>query len=140
LILSVLSLHPSVQLNSILPSDSFLPETPRSLVGNGSVPPPAISRPVLPLIGRRAAKLTSTSPLPRTRKPFQNPLRLLFNPDILILLNFNGLVCAVFYAVSASIATTFHETYPILSQTQLGLCYLGVLIFFLSSTQFSVLL
>ncbi|KAJ7354428.1 MFS general substrate transporter [Mycena albidolilacea] len=42
----------------------FLPETLRSLVGNGSILPPAISSPVLPLIGRRAAKLTSTSPLP----------------------------------------------------------------------------
>lgn len=109
--------------------DSFLPETLRSLVGNGSIPPPTISRPVLPLVGRRATKITSTSPVPRTRKPFQNPLRLLFNPDILILLSFNGLVCAVFYAVNASIATIFHETYPELSQTQLGLCYLGVWIF-----------
>ncbi|KAJ7792504.1 hypothetical protein B0H14DRAFT_3499168 [Mycena olivaceomarginata] len=53
--------------------------------------PPTISRPVLLLVGRRPTKITSTSPVPRTRKPFQNPLRLLFNPDILILLSLNGL-------------------------------------------------
>ncbi|KAJ7841900.1 hypothetical protein B0H14DRAFT_3457172 [Mycena olivaceomarginata] len=85
----------------------FLPET-RSLVGNGSIPPPTISRPVLPLVGRRPTKITSTSLVPRTRKPFQNPLRLLFNPDILILLSLNGLM------------------YSELSQTQLGLCYLAI--------------
>lgn len=96
------------------------------MVGNGSVTPPTVSRPVLPIIGRNKPK-TPTVPLPR--KPFQNPLRLLLNPDIVILLFFNGLICAVFYGVNASISTIFHQTYPSLSQTQLGLCYLGTLRF-----------
>ncbi|KAJ7877989.1 hypothetical protein B0H14DRAFT_3435851 [Mycena olivaceomarginata] len=52
------SIHPPV-----LVSTAFSPETLRSLVGNDNILPPAISSPVLPLIGRRAAKLTS-SPLP----------------------------------------------------------------------------
>ncbi|KAF7357983.1 MFS domain-containing protein [Mycena venus] len=107
----------------------FLPETLRSLVGNGSIPAPPISRPVLPLIGRSSNpnRLSNgASRAPRQRKPFKNPLRLLLNPDILILLVFNGLVCAVFYGVNASISTIFHETYPELSQTALGLCYLAI--------------
>ncbi|KAJ7238522.1 major facilitator superfamily domain-containing protein [Mycena haematopus] len=105
----------------------LLPETLRSLVGNGSIPAPRISRPLIPLFGRSRSRsrTTSTAP-PRKRKPFQNPLRLLFNPDILILLTFNGLVCAVFYGVNASIATVFHETYPALSETGLGLCYIAI--------------
>ncbi|KAJ6594680.1 MFS general substrate transporter [Mycena capillaripes] len=101
----------------------ILPETLRSMVGNGSINPPTVSRPVLPVIGRNKPK-TPTVPLPR--KPFQNPLRLLLNPDIVILLFFNGLICAVFYGVNASISTIFHQTYPSLSQTQIGLCFLAI--------------
>ncbi|KAJ7765089.1 MFS general substrate transporter [Mycena maculata] len=101
----------------------FLPETLRSMVGNGSITPPPISRPVIPIVGRNKPR-SSTEKLPR--KPFQNPLRLLLNPDILILLFFNGLVCAVFYGVTASISTIFHTAYPSLNQTQLGLCFLAI--------------
>ncbi|KAJ7140907.1 MFS general substrate transporter [Mycena epipterygia] len=102
----------------------FLPETLRSMVGNGSVTPAAIFRPVVPIVGRNKPK-SSTVKLPR--KPFQNPLRLLLlNPDILILLGFNGLICSVFYGVTASISTIFHTAYPSLNQTQLGLCFLAI--------------
>ncbi|KAJ7671193.1 MFS general substrate transporter [Mycena rosella] len=101
----------------------FLPETLRSMVGNGSIRPPALSRPVIPLIGRRA-HASSRAPLPR--KPFQNPLRLLLNADIFILLAFNGLICAVFYGVNASVSTIFHAAYPALNETQLGLCFLAI--------------
>ncbi|KAJ7633416.1 MFS general substrate transporter [Mycena polygramma] len=100
-----------------------LPETLRSMVGNGSISAPVISRPVLPIIGRNKPK-SPTERLPR--KPFQNPLRLLLNADIVILLLFNGLVCAVFYGVNASISTIFHDTYPSLSETQIGLCFLTI--------------
>ncbi|KAK6996918.1 MFS domain-containing protein [Favolaschia claudopus] len=62
----------------------------------------------------------------RKRKPFQNPLRLLFNLDILIALFYNGLVCSVFYAVNTSISTIFTDTYPELSQTKVGLCFLAI--------------
>ncbi|KAJ7502589.1 major facilitator superfamily domain-containing protein [Mycena galericulata] len=101
----------------------FLPETLRSMVGNGSITPPALSRPVIRIIGRNKPQ-SPTAKLPR--KPFQNPLRLLLNPDILILLSFNGLICAVFYGVTASISTIFHAAYPALNQTQLGLCFLAI--------------
>ncbi|KAJ7062025.1 MFS general substrate transporter [Mycena amicta] len=105
----------------------LLPETLRSTVGNGSIMPNPISRAVIPLLGRRYRRSRSspqTASLPR--KPFQNPLLLLLNVDILLLLFFNGIICAVFYGVNASVSTIFHDTYPSLSQTQLGLCYLAV--------------
>ncbi|KAJ6616625.1 major facilitator superfamily domain-containing protein [Mycena sp. CBHHK59/15] len=101
----------------------FLPETLRSMVGNGSITPPAIYRPLLPIIRRKKARSTNIR-LPR--KPFQNPLRLLLNPDILILLGFNGLICAVFYGVVSSISTVFHAAYPALNETQIGLCFLAI--------------
>ncbi|KAJ6526926.1 MFS general substrate transporter [Mycena vulgaris] len=101
----------------------FLPETLRSMVGNGSIPAPPLSRPVILVIGRGKPPGAGT-PLPR--KPFQNPLRLLLNADILILLGFNGLVCAVFYGVNASVSTLLHAAYPALSETQLGLCFLAI--------------
>ncbi|KAJ7034033.1 MFS general substrate transporter [Mycena alexandri] len=109
----------------------FLPETLRALVGNGSIPPPGpplIARPLLPLNGRHKNNphSTQTPALSRAHKPFRNPLRLLLNLDILILLFFNGVICAVFYGVNASISTIFHETYPQLSETELGLCFLAI--------------
>ncbi|KAJ7162314.1 MFS general substrate transporter [Mycena filopes] len=107
----------------------LLPETLRALVGNGSIPPPGprlIARPLLPLIGRRKLNSAETQPKARPHKPFKNPLRLLLNPDILLALSFNGVICAVFYGVNASISTIFHETYPQLNETQLGLCFLAI--------------
>ncbi|KAJ6480631.1 MFS general substrate transporter [Mycena vulgaris] len=101
----------------------FLPETLRSMVGNGSIPASPLSRPVILVVGRGNPP-GAGAPLPR--KSFQNPLRLLLNADILILLGFNGLVCAVFYGVNASVSTLLHAAYPALSETQLGLCFLAI--------------
>ncbi|KAF7325602.1 MFS domain-containing protein [Mycena kentingensis (nom. inval.)] len=104
----------------------FLPETLRAIVGNGSIIPGPISRPLLPLIGRGRQKALPQTNLAHPRQPFQNPLRLLLNVDILLLLLFNGVICAVFYGVNASVSTNFHTAYPQLSETQLGLCFLSI--------------
>ncbi|CAK5278931.1 unnamed protein product [Mycena citricolor] len=105
----------------------LLPETLRSIVGNGSIPPsnPLFSRPVLPLLGSSKSRLDSAGKA-LSRKPFENPLRILSNLDILFLLLFTGIICAVFYGVTASISTIFKETYTDLTETQLGLCYLSI--------------
>ena len=81
----------------------------------------------MPLMGRKHLKSNSES-VPLQRKPFQNPLRLLLNVDIFLLLFFNGVICAVFYGVNASVSTIFHVVYPQLSETQLGLCFLGTFV------------
>ncbi|KAJ7597602.1 major facilitator superfamily domain-containing protein [Mycena floridula] len=101
----------------------LFPETLRTIVGNGSVTPPRIYRPLVQVIGRNAIQKSSPT-LPKSR--FRNPFLLLKNLDIVILLFVNGVVAAVFFGVVASISTIFHETYPQLSETELGLCFLTV--------------
>ncbi|KAJ7159064.1 MFS general substrate transporter [Mycena crocata] len=101
----------------------FLPETLRALVGNGSIPPPAIYYPVIRVFGRNAAVSTST-PAAAPRKKFQNPLLLFLHVDVALLLLINAVVYSVFYGVTASISTVFHNAYPQLSETELGLCFL----------------
>jgi hypothetical protein len=58
-------------------------------------------------------------------KKFQNPLLLLLHVDIALLLFINGIVYSVFYGVTASISTVFHDAYPQLNETELGLCFLS---------------
>lgn len=104
----------------------FLPETLRALVGDGGyVPrPAAIYKPLIPIIGnhRHAHSASEKPPV----KPFQNPLRLFTYPDVLVLLFFGGIVYAVFYAVTASISVLFVESYPFLTETDVGLCFLAI--------------
>ncbi|KAJ7578603.1 MFS general substrate transporter [Mycena floridula] len=102
----------------------LLPETLRAIVGNGSIAPPALYRPIITVLGRTTNRQLSSSTIPKAR--FRNPLLLLKNWDIVLLLFVNGVVAAVFFAVVASISTIFHETYPQLSETELGLCFLTI--------------
>lgn len=102
-----------------------MPETLRSIVGDGSVRPPLIHRPIIPIVGRNRITETPSEPLPQ-RKAFRNPFILLKNVDIVVILLFNGVVCAVYYAVTATISTLFSSAYPFLSETQIGLCFLSI--------------
>ncbi|KAJ6511659.1 major facilitator superfamily domain-containing protein [Mycena vulgaris] len=84
----------------------FLPETLRKIVGNGSIAPPAIYYPVVPIIGRHTAKSPAAEGVPAAlAKKFQNPLLILLHVDIALLLIVNGVVYSVFYGVTASIST-----------------------------------
>ena len=102
----------------------FLPETLRALVGNGSVQPSAIYMPLIPVIGRGKRTLTSDMDKPR-RPKFANPFLLFMHVDVTITLLFTGIVYAVNYTITASMASAFAATYPYLSETSLGLCYLS---------------
>ncbi|KAL4070587.1 major facilitator superfamily domain-containing protein [Scleroderma citrinum] len=100
---------------------TFLPETLRRLVGDGSILPPKIYRPLIPLAGRgRQGIVTDRTP----PTPFRNPLRILTYLDVLILLLFNAVQYAIYYAFIATISTQFQSTYPYLNNTEIGLCYL----------------
>jgi len=57
------------------------------------------------------------------RKPFQNPLKMLAYPDVIILLLINGTYYAVMYGVIASLSMIFEKIYSDLSQTDIGLCF-----------------
>ncbi|GJE85845.1 MFS general substrate transporter [Phanerochaete sordida] len=102
----------------------ILPETLRSLVGDGSILPPPLWRPLLPVIGRGRAGASDTERPPK--RVFQNPLRIFLYPDVTILLVYNATLYAVFYGVTASISTLFSDAYPFLSETDIGLCFLAI--------------
>lgn len=104
---------------------SFLPETLRALVGDGSIRPHALYRPLVPIIGRAHAGVHIPS-TPPPRKPLTFPLRILLYPDIALVLLFNAVPYAVFYGVTASISTLFVDVYPFLSELDLGLCFLAI--------------
>ncbi|KAF9255943.1 MFS general substrate transporter [Marasmius fiardii PR-910] len=104
----------------------FLPETLRAIVGDGSIVPPRYMRPVVSIVGQRHARLGGSEQVLPQKKKFRNPLGLLKQPDIFLLLFFNGWSVAVFYSITATISTLFVEAYPFLSEVQIGLCFLGI--------------
>ncbi|KAK0198905.1 MFS general substrate transporter [Armillaria mellea] len=101
----------------------FLPETLRSLVGDGSVVPSKLYRPLIPVVGKTTSDPSFARPPP---KPFRNPLRILNNLDIVLVLGVNAVINSLYYGVTASMSTLFSEAYPSLNQTQIGLCYLAM--------------
>lgn len=115
---------------------SFLPETLRVLVGDGSIPPPRLNKALLPFIGRKQRRSRrdldgvnlnlNSGPTTPSNKSLSNPFVLLTYPDVLTLLIFTGVFYAVYMSVASSISTLFKEAYPWLNQTQIGLCYLSV--------------
>ncbi|KAI0094287.1 MFS general substrate transporter [Irpex rosettiformis] len=102
----------------------ILPETLRAIVGDGSIKPHHLYRPLIPLIGRKHAGVNDHEKPPKT--PFMNPLLIFFYPDVSLMLLFNATLYAVFYGVTASISTLFSDTYPFLTQTDIGLCFLAI--------------
>jgi hypothetical protein len=108
-------------------SRRLLPETLRIIVGDGSIVPSAIYRPIIPIIGRSAGSgATSASTVRSQIKPPRNPFQFLVNVDILLLLVLTSIVCAIYYAFIASLSTLFTDAYPFLNSTTIGLCYLGI--------------
>jgi hypothetical protein len=103
---------------------SFLPETLRALVGDGSIPAPPLNRALIPIIGRSKQQASDAERPPR--RGFQNPFTLFLYPDISILLVLNGIIYAILYGVTASISVLFQSAYPFLTETDIGLCFLGM--------------
>jgi multidrug resistance protein len=102
----------------------FLPETLRSIAGNGSVPVPKRLRALVPIVGRKVSH-KAYDPATQTRaKHSINPFIILTYPDVIVLLTFTGIVYAVNYTITATISSAFAKIYPDLSETVLGLCYL----------------
>lgn len=105
----------------------FLPETMRSIVGNGSTRPAGIYRPMVysvrrePFYWREPGQPTAT----RRIKPdvFVEPLKLLRRKDIAINLLLSGVVYAVWSMVTSSTTGLFKATFN-LNETLLGLAFL----------------
>ncbi|EXJ93799.1 hypothetical protein A1O1_02192 [Capronia coronata CBS 617.96] len=104
----------------------FLPETMRTLVGNGSFAPPhAIYRPLIPIIHQGTIDPTNSSHMTRATRQSVNPLKLFLYKDVLLTLSYTGIVYAVNYTITATISNSFAHIYPYLSDTSIGLCYLA---------------
>lgn len=83
-----------------------------------------IHRALLPLVGPREKAVSPVTPTTSYERASINPFPILAYPDIVLSLIFAGVVHAVSYTVTATIASAFADVYPWLSQTVLGLSYL----------------
>ncbi|KAK4947299.1 hypothetical protein LTR10_013667 [Elasticomyces elasticus] len=116
----------------------FFPETARSQVGNGSIPPKGWSMSLMNYMAvRKARKLgqdqqsteqaQGVSPTnQKTQMRFPNPLRsmaLILDKENFLLLFYNAFLFASFYDVTASIPSQFEEIYNF-NVLQIGLCYI----------------
>lgn len=104
----------------------FLPETLRSIAGNGSIPVAPYLRPMVPVVGRKTSMKAFDGESRAKPKHSVNPFVLFTYPDVIVLLSFTGMVYAVNYTITATISSAFARIYPDLSETVLGLCYLPV--------------
>ena len=109
----------------------FMPETLRSIVGDGSIPAPRFNRPLVPILlpkvvrqGRGIAPPKDSSKRTFTKERFLQPFRLMIEKDIGSLLLFNGITYLVYVEMTTSMSTLFASIYH-LSETQIGLCFLA---------------
>jgi hypothetical protein len=102
---------------------SFQPETLSSVIESSRDKVLIFYRPVIPVIGRVSPPTDSNNP--KIKVP-RNPFRLFLNPDINLLLIISAITCALFYGVIATISTLFEATYPFLSETTTGFCFLAI--------------
>ncbi|KAI7864216.1 major facilitator superfamily domain-containing protein [Mucor mucedo] len=108
----------------------FVPETLRSLVGNGSGY--ANPTPTQWLARRRglldedqiAAKKTASNPRPKMN--FLAPFSYFAEPDVFLILWLNGLVFTVFYCFMTSTTKQYSIHYPYLSELEIGICFLSM--------------
>ena len=116
----------------------FFPETCRKIVGNGSIPPPALSRSLLNVLSDRRkrkqginaeedyARCDELSQKRRIRFPSPlTTLRLLFELPTSLVLLANGISYGAFYAITSSVPSQFAAIYG-LNDLQIGLTYIPI--------------
>ncbi|WWD16739.1 hypothetical protein CI109_101170 [Kwoniella shandongensis] len=116
----------------IVPLILFLPETLRSIVGDGSMPPPAFNASPLILLRRRKMKkeLAERGEVGEKvkrppRKPYEplSSLTVLCIPEIFLVFFWASLLYLEFYASLTVYSTALKNSYH-LSEIKIGLCYL----------------
>ncbi|KAK3339022.1 LOW QUALITY PROTEIN: major facilitator superfamily domain-containing protein [Neurospora tetraspora] len=98
----------------LVPYVLLVPETCRNVVGNGSVKPQA-------WWNMTKARKTARPKL-RFPNPF-NTLRVVFNPDLGLLISYGTIVYLVFILICVTLGTQFADRYGY-DQLETGLCYL----------------
>jgi multidrug resistance protein len=107
---------------------AVLPETARTIVGNGSVAAPKWNKPVLRSRHQREqiAEIKARTWVKRDMIP--NPLKALticFHRDTAAVLSISALYYAAYYCIQASIPEIFTDLYG-LNELQVGLCYFSI--------------
>ena len=104
-----------------------MPETARNLVGNGSVPPPRLSRLPLEYLIRRPERISELDTSERRIKwRLPNPAKsliILSRKDTLCLVVGGGILYMIYSCLHASLSSLFIELYK-LNQLEAGLIYL----------------
>lgn len=84
----------------------------------------------MPLIGRQTPRGSLATQTHRstesTPKFSKNPLRIFLNPDIIVLLSISAVAFTVFYGFIAPFSILLEHSYPFLSETDIGLCFVSV--------------
>ncbi|KZT54242.1 MFS general substrate transporter [Calocera cornea HHB12733] len=105
----------------------FLPETLRAIVGDGSIAPPRLNRPLVPILGRSRTnqeRSVAKAEASRANTPLDT-LKLLRNIDLTIILATTAIPYSVFYAIITSTSPVFLDVFPWLTEVDLGLCFLA---------------
>ncbi|ODN72868.1 hypothetical protein L202_08295 [Cryptococcus amylolentus CBS 6039] len=116
----------------LIPLILFLPETLRSLVGDGSIPPPSLNTSPIVLYQRKqmAKRLAEEDgemepvvrPEPKPYRPFST-FMILLTPEIICCFVFTSLLYLQFYSSLTLFSTALKNSYH-LSELKIGLCYL----------------
>ncbi|WVQ72078.1 hypothetical protein IAR50_001623 [Cryptococcus sp. DSM 104548] len=110
----------------------FLPETLRSLVGNGSIPPPKLNAVPTELYrhhklanAQAAAGIEMEQVKRPPRKPYQplSSFMLLLVPEIILVFFWSSLIYMEYYSSLAVYSTALQDKYGF-SEIKIGLCYL----------------
>ncbi|KZO94561.1 MFS general substrate transporter [Calocera viscosa TUFC12733] len=104
----------------------FLPETLRSITGDGSVPAQRWNRPLVPVLLRGVKDEGRAPEEPRGRN---NPIEILKsfrNIDLCLILWTNAVPYSVLYGILTTMSPTFLAVMPSLTEIDLGLCYLSI--------------
>ncbi|KAL8276745.1 hypothetical protein RQP46_010854 [Phenoliferia psychrophenolica] len=117
----------------LIPLVLVYPETLRSLVGDGSIPPPAFSLSPLQLLQRQRRSIKegddwekASAQVERpTAKPFRplSAFYVLFTPEVLLVFIFISFLYMEYYCVLTIYSTALSERYG-LTALQIGLCYI----------------
>lgn len=116
---------------------SFMPETLRAIVGDGSLKPPLINSRPIDLVRNSRRTLDDPEkrqdPTPaaiatRSLKPKYNPLasfRMLAYPEVFLIEIFGSMVFATFFGTLTVYSTVLADEYGY-NDVKIGLCYLYV--------------
>lgn len=108
----------------------FLPETHRKIAGNGTIPVSGFQKPLIYYVKPPSAWFESGETIravPRPPMMFRNafsPLAYIFEKDIAALLAWGAVAYTAWSMVMSSTTTMLLHGFPLLTQWQIGLCFL----------------